>query len=50
MRTRLTAALLAGLLAFGAAACDDTMEGIEEDAEQIDEGIDVDVEGDVEED
>ncbi len=48
MRTRLTAGILAALLSLGLVACDDTVEGIEEDAEQLDDGVDIDVEGDVE--
>lgn len=36
---RFTAALLAGGLAFGLAACDDTVEGAGDDAEQIGDNI-----------
>ena len=39
MRTRTVTAILTLLLAFGAVACDDTVEGIQEDAESIEDGI-----------
>lgn len=38
MRTRLTAALTVVLLALGVAACDDTVEGVRDDAQDIQEG------------
>jgi predicted small secreted protein len=43
MRRPLTAALLTALLALGTAACDDTVEGIQEDAESIEEGVEAGV-------
>lgn len=38
MRTRLTALLTMLLLSFGVVACDDTVDGLQEDAEDIQEG------------
>lgn len=38
MRTRLLSLLTVLLLALGAVACDDTVEGVGEDAEDIEEG------------
>lgn len=55
MRNRLLSMLLAGLLALGAVACDDTSSGVEEDLNEADNAIeqadpeldaDVDIEGD----
>lgn len=40
MRTRLATILSILLLALGVAACDDTADGVGEDAEQIQEGAD----------
>lgn len=38
MRTRLTSLLAVLLLAFGVAACDDTVDGVGEDLQDIEEG------------
>lgn len=39
MRTRLTAMIAVLLMAFGATACDDTTEGLEEDTQELEEGV-----------
>lgn len=43
MKTRITAAMFILLLALGAAACDDTVDGIQDDAEtiqsEVEEGV-----------
>ncbi len=38
MRTRTTAILTAVLLMLGVAGCDDTLDGLQEDAEEVEEG------------
>ena len=43
MRRRLTATFLIALFALGTAACDDTVDGIQEDAESIEQGVEAGV-------
>ena len=40
MRSRLLTVFLSGLLAFGLVACDDTGDGVEQDAQDIEQGAD----------
>lgn len=40
MRTRLTVTLMILGLALGAAACDDTADGVQDDAQEIQDGAD----------
>ena len=38
MRSRLLTIFMSGLLAFGLVACDDTGDGVEQDAQELDQG------------